>query len=620
LMLRRRGKENGSEARGIIEESRMFISVLFGFASWRVLAVLVLTLVITLTQGVQLLLLVPMMNFAGLDVQQGGTGMLSKAASAVFGVMGVRPTLVPVLAAYVILTTLQALVSRQQAISSLRLEQDFVSSLRRRLYRAVADVDWLTFVRSRPSDFTHALTTELDRVGGALQSMLAVASSCLVLSIYVLFALRLSVEMTVMVFFCGILLMVLLRRKTKEARWSGEDISLATNGLYAATTEHLGAMKTTKSYGAELRNTELFSGLAEQVARMRLDAVRIYSAAGFWFQVLSVLALSIILYLAFEVISLPAAGLLLLLFIFTRVVPLFAGVQQGIQHYLNNLPAFSGVMRKVALCEDAAEPVLPESREVGLDQRIRFENVSFSYEEGEDETLRGLSLTIEAGRTTALVGPSGAGKSTLADLVMRLISPRRGDILVDGVSLREIDARLWRRRIGYVAQDTFLFNDTVRANLLWACPEAGEDEMWRALRDAAADGFVAALPRGLDTVLGDRGIRLSGGERQRLALARALLRRPRLLILDEATSALDSENERQIQRAIERLHGETTILLITHRLSTARNADVIHVLDDGSLVQSGEWKALLEDDNGRFRALCAAQGISGAADAVAGPV
>jgi ATP-binding cassette subfamily C protein len=188
--------------------------------------------------------------------------------------------------------------------------------------------------------------------------------------------------------------------------------------------------------------------------------------------------------------------------------------------------------------------------------------------------------------------------------------PDRGRVLVDGTPLRAELIRPWRKQIGYVAQDTFLFHDTVRANLLWARPDADDQEIKWALRSAAAEQLVRDLPYGMETVVGDRGVRLSGGERQRLALARALLRRPSLLILDEATSALDSENEKRIQKAIEQLHGRMTILVITHRISTIRDADVIHVLERGRLLETGDWNALISKEDGRFRAMYAAQSVS----------
>jgi ATP-binding cassette subfamily C protein len=578
--------------------------------SWRVALALALTLCLSAAQGAQLLLLVPLMQLVGLDVNQGSIGWLAEFVSSAFAAAGIRPTLATVLALFVLFTVLVALLTRCQTIFNFKLQQDFVAILRQRLYRAIAGTDWLTFSRRRSSDFTHALTTELDRVGVATAILLKLITDAVLLSVYILFALRLSATMTVLVLAAGVVLLLLLRRKAEAARWTGKDISLATNGLYSAAIEHLSGMKTTKSYGVEERNAALFSRLANKVAQMQLNATRNYAETAFWFTVGSAVILSIILYVSFEILDLPAAALLLLLFLFNRTIPLFKRIQQGYQEYLNALPAFVGVMEVQARCEAAAEPQAGPSREVELRDSIRFEEVSFAYpDKAGAPAVRDLTLTIPAGKTTAIVGASGAGKSTVADLLMGLIVPDRGRMLVDGIPLSTERVRSWRNQIGYVAQDNFLFNDSIRANLLWACPEASDEEMGQALRMAAAEEFVSELPDGLETMLGDRGVRLSGGERQRLALARALLRRPSLLILDEATSALDSENEKRIQSAIEGLHGQVTILLITHRLSTVRRADVIHVLEQGRLVESGHWTTLMSRTEGRFRALSKAQDI-----------
>ncbi|HEX8918995.1 MAG TPA: ABC transporter ATP-binding protein, partial [Chloroflexota bacterium] len=184
-----------------------------------------------------------------------------------------------------------------------------------------------------------------------------------------------------------------------------------------------------------------------------------------------------------------------------------------------------------------------------------------------------------------------------------------GQVLVDDSPLDPKQVGAWRSRIGYVAQETFLFHDTVRGNLLWARPGASESDLHDALCMAAADSFVAALPHGLDTIVGERGVQLSGGERQRLALARALLRKPSLLILDEATSSIDVENERRIQDAIERLHGRLTILLITHRLGTVQGADSVNLLEHGRLLESGTWEELMEKTSGRFRTMFLTQNL-----------
>jgi ATP-binding cassette subfamily C protein len=247
-----------------------------------------------------------------------------------------------------------------------------------------------------------------------------------------------------------------------------------------------------------------------------------------------------------------------------------------------------------------------------LDRSVEFRDVCFGYDK--TSVLEGIDLKIPVGQTVGLVGPSGSGKSTVADLLIGLIKPVKGLILVDDEILTPGIVRAWRKLIGYVSQDTFLFNDTVRSNLLWACPGASEEEMMGALKLAAADEFVSRLPNGMDTLLGDRGVRLSGGERQRLSLARAILRKPSLLILDEATSNLDSKSEMRIQAAVEGLHGSLTTLVITHRLSTLRNADTIYILENGRIVEHGSWSDLVAM-NGKFLNLCLTQGMEKPRDA-----
>jgi ATP-binding cassette, subfamily C, bacterial len=315
-------------------------------------------------------------------------------------------------------------------------------------------------------------------------------------------------------------------------------------------------------------------------------------------------------YVSIEILATPASQLLLLLYLFAMITRMLVRVQLHYHEFITESPALTTVREMEARCEAAAEPEPARSEGIELREAARLEGVSFAYQDsGEPLIISDRDLTIPAGKTTAIVGPSGAGKSTIADLVMALIGPNEGRVLVDERPLRAEQKRAWRSKIGYVPQDTFLFHDTVRENLLWARPDAHDGELREALRLAAAEDFVSRLPEGMETVLGDRGVRLSGGERQRLALARALLRKPSLLILDEATSNLDSENERRIQSAIEELHGSMTILIITHRLFTTRSADVIYVLEQGRLVESGDIDTLVARKQGRFLELCNAQSI-----------
>jgi len=559
-------------------------------------------------EGISLLMLVPLLQLVGLNVQEGSIGRLAEFISSIFSIIGIHPTLITVLGIYVLIVIIHSLLRRWETSVSLTLEYEFVVRLREKLYRAIANTNWLFFARNRVSDFTHALTIEMERIGAATYYILNLLATSIVLIVYILLAIKLSAMMTGLVFLCGIALLLLLKKKTRIAHETGEGLSEAMSGLYNAISEHLNGMKTAKSYGVEERHIEIFGRLAEQVRYMYTHAVQNQAEVNYWFNVGSVIILSVILFVSVQVLSIPTAGLLLLLFLFARIMPKFSSIQQSFQSFINMLPSFARVMELQTRCEEASEPETQQYEKIDIRQEIRFNKVRFSY--GSNfSVIKDLVMTIKVGQTTAIVGPSGAGKTTIADLLMGLIVPNEGSILIDEKELGPERMKTWRKQIGYVTQNTFLFNDTAKANLLWANPHANEEEISESLKFAAAEEFVNGLPKGLDSILGDRGVLVSGGERQRIALARALLRKPSLLILDEATSSLDSENEKRIQNAIERLHGQITILVISHRLSTIRGADMIHVVEEGRLVESGTWDELISKENGRFHAFCKAQGI-----------
>jgi len=230
----------------------------------------------------------------------------------------------------------------------------------------------------------------------------------------------------------------------------------------------------------------------------------------------------------------------------------------------------------------------------GFKSSVVFKDVGFSY--GSHDVLKDINLETKKGEVLAVVGPSGAGKTTLLDLIPRFYDPKKGNIYIDGIDIKDVNLRSLRNIIGIVTQETILFNDTIRGNIIYGCPDATAEQAEQAAKQANAHDFIMRLSQGYDTVIGDRGMKLSGGERQRIAIARALLKNPPILILDEATSQLDSESERLVQQALDSLMHGRTVFVIAHRLSTVRNANKIMVLSGGKVVEQGAHSELLNKD------------------------
>jgi ATP-binding cassette subfamily B protein len=269
----------------------------------------------------------------------------------------------------------------------------------------------------------------------------------------------------------------------------------------------------------------------------------------------------------------------------------------------SSLALFARIFEYLDLPVDIAEPATPV-RLPAPRGHLRFEDVTFAYAGSPSAAVAGITLDVPAGTSLALVGETGSGKSTIAALIARLYDPTSGRVTIDGVDVRDLPLADLAGLVGVVSQETYLLHTTVRENLRYARPDATDAEIEAAARAAQIHDLIAGLPDGYDTTVGSRGHRFSGGEKQRIAIARTLLRNPRILVLDEATSALDNETERAVQRAFEELSRGRTTVTIAHRLSTIRDADQIVVVDHGRVLESGTHEALV-GDGGRYAALAA---------------
>jgi len=576
-------------------------------ARWQMFASVIIMTFTSLTEGLGVALLFPILQVAGFNLaNQGHVGHYTGEVRALLVRSALPPSLwlATLLLIFMLLMALRSLFSRVQSVLTFRTALTYELALGNRLYQAIINADWLFLVRRRSSDFTHALTAELTRVATCTYLLIGTLANAILALVYIALALKLSAGMTGLVLATGAALLLLSRRWMRAVHESGTAVSESVSEVYSAATEHLQNLKAMKFCDAQSSDLAMFSSLQSSALQQSLNNTRSQAAAAFWFEAGSLMVLGAIVFASLQVLNVAPASVLLLLAVFTRLIPRLAAGQNQLQAFLSELPAFENLMTIYRECVANAEVGGAAGHGPALAHEIRLERVGFRYDALRPMVLEDLSLTIAAGRVTAIVGSSGAGKSTVADLVNGLLSPASGRVLVDGVELTPQAARAWRRHVGYVAQDTVLFHDTVRANLRWAYPEASEQEMTECLRLAAAE-FVFDLPQGLDTTVGDRGMLLSHGQRQRIALGRALLRKPALLILDEATSSLDLDNEKRILEAIERLQGRATVLLIAHRVSAIQRAQMIYVIENGRVVESGDWQSLSHRPSTRVGSLFA---------------
>ncbi|MDT0212848.1 ABC transporter ATP-binding protein [Rothia sp. ARF10] len=369
-------------------------------------------------------------------------------------------------------------------------------------------------------------------------------------------------------------------------------------------------VRLSKTLGAGRRHAERFASTSEELVDLELRS----QLAGRWRMATMQVVFAAIPALVYLVAGLPATSGGMTIGTLIAFTTLQAGIFRPLMGLLNvgaqwvsSMALFSRVFEYLDLVPDVAAPVAP----VVLDParvrgEVRLEDVSFAYAAGAPLALDSVSAVVPAGGSLALVGHTGSGKSTLASLVARLHDPTSGRVTIDGVDLRELDPEVLARVVGVVSQETYLVHASIRENLLLAAPDATEAEMWRALDAAQVADLVASLPDGLDTVVGARGHRFSGGEQQRIAIARTILRDPRVLVLDEATSALDNDTERAVQRALDELVRGRTTITIAHRLSTVESADEIAVLDSGRIIERGTHDELVRLD-GRYAALAGAR-------------
>lgn len=564
----------------LITAAKAFIRMLQRAPSRKVTGLFTLMVLCGLTEGIGIALIIPLLQVLqpSANAAEGGASSLLAAT----GDLGDLLSPGPLLTLFVLLVCLRSLIQYSREQQAMRLQYSLVDNLRRSCFSALLRADWRWIIKHRRSDLASLLLNDINRIGNGLNFGLAALATLMTMAVYLVAAVLLSWKMTLIVLLSAIFLFVTLNGQRHHALRLGQRLSEAFRTMHANVQDSLAGIRLSKTLGLEAVHLQQF----EQAMRNLRGQQEQFSASTgktrALFQCSGVALLALYLYVGLEFLSVEVAQLLTLVLIFARLIPLFAALQQQIHQWLHAVPALISGENLLEQGLAAAEQASDTPANWQMRHAISLRNIHVRYAEREHAALDSVTLDLPYLSTTVVVGPSGSGKSTLADIIAGLLAPDAGTLEVDGVQIDAGNRLSWRHSVAYVTQDVFLFNDSIRNNLLYACGSASETDIEEALRQAAAD-FVFDLPLGIDTQIGDEGTCLSGGERQRVALARALLCKPVLLILDEATSALDHDNERRICDAVAKLQGKATILIISHKSMALEHADQVIELNRGHL-------------------------------------
>ncbi len=475
-------------------------------------------------------------------------------------------------------------------------QQTLVDRLRKRFFEQLQAVSLSYFSKTNSGELLNTLTSEIAKLQFSFMLLSYVVTKALTLAVYVVLLLTISWQLTLVSVALFTLLAIGLSNLNRRVRESSFAVSEANGKFTSRALELINGIRTVQAFATHNFERKRFYDASSHLVTVNMQSAYRWAlvrplAEGLAATVLiSMIILAITVFVANG--TLQTASLLTFLFLLFRLVPAIHEINGNVAQLIS----FSGAIVNVQnLLRTDDKPYLIDGTQPfeGLNRAIEFITVDFGYDP-DQSVLKDITLTIPKGKMTALVGGSGAGKSTLVDLIPRFHDPTSGQVCFDGQDARSFTIESLRHKMAIVSQDTFIFNASVRDNIAYGLDAISDEAVWQAARQANALEFILELPEQFDTVLGDRGVRLSGGQRQRLAIARALLRNPEILILDEATSALDSVSERLIQKSLEKLSSGRTVIAIAHRLSTIAKADKVVVLEQGQIVEQGTYQEMLK--------------------------
>lgn len=560
--------------------------------TWLALSV---TILAGLSEGFGITLFVPL-----LEIMSGSTDEPSRLFVFIrdmFEGVGLPFTLTSTLTAIIVMVVGGFSITYVQRRILMKAKYRCAETMRRDVIGSLMHSSWTHLTKQGQGEVINHLIVEITRASTGLQVQIILLAAFVQVMILAAISAILSWHLILLsLLFAGTIALItlpIIRRAEKR----GEASNRANRDYSFHAIDYMRGARLIKAAGAEAsvlsRIGEFSRSLFNAQVNLEHNSLILYLIV----QTAPVIIIGIIIFVAHQILALSTSHILVFLVLLARIAPRVAEIQTRHENYSGYAPAIRLLDQAIETAEAERENLGESKAPIeGLTDTIRLQDVSYRYPDSAAAAVKNVSLIIPAKQMVAFVGKSGSGKSTLMDLIVGLRHPDSGSVVIDGSNLRDINLMSWRHKIGYVTQDVIIFNDTLRNNLLFSHPDTTTEEIDEALRIAHLTDVVRAMPEGLDTVLGEGGIRLSGGQKQRVALARALIGKPDLLFFDEATSSLDSESERMIQDAIGTIAHRFTIIIIAHRLSTVRMADLICVMDGGRIVERGTHDDLFAKD------------------------
>ena len=599
----------------VFRQIAYYFSVYKKYLGSRLYIVFALSGLAASTEGFGIALLLPLIEMVGVGDGGGGKNQsnVKSGLQAVLNGMGIGDSMIGILFFIGFVFLIKGLIVFSDNAYHSHLKSQLLREIKGLMFDQYSTMDYGYYSRRSTGHFINVINDQIAKLLVTFDTYKVFLSTGIMTLAYLCVALLLAWNFALMAIGAGFVLLFFFRllnryvhklsRKTVREQTTLNKFLVQTIQSFkylvsTAQISHLrkGVMNSVGKLSSYLRS----QGLAQALTLAVNEPVTV-------FFILLVIIIQI------TVLEAPLAPIFVVLVLFNRAMSQMIGVQNAWQRTLNHIGSLESVEREFDILGKSQEPSgkIPLNP---LERGIELRQVSFSYGSKSPNVLSDINLTIHANTTVAFVGESGAGKSTLVDMLTLLLKPRRGEILIDRTPSDKVDLKSWRSQIGYVSQETVVFDDTIANNIcMWKGDYNTDADVRRRVEYAAgqayAEHFIRQLPNQFSTLVGDRGVRLSGGQRQRLFLARELYKNPRLLILDEATSSLDSETEHYIQESIEALKGSITVVIIAHRLSTIKNADYIYVLDKGRVIEQGTHKELAAKDNGTFSRMVALQNL-----------